>query len=131
LSNGTVEWLVYTCLLGLIPVLARLLVWIVASTGVEPLAVSDLVAFGLVLHSANIQKVGKIGDADPQWSTVHFGISITFIVLYALLMFTTILPSKNLDQHNVINVSVFLCVVSFVLSFTVYMRSQAESRSST
>jgi len=130
LSARTVEWLVYTCLLGLIPVVARLLVWGIASKGVEPLAVSDLVAFGLVLHSANIQQVGRLGDTDKRWSAVHFGISIIFIVIYALLMFTTILPSANLNQASILNVSLFLCIVSFILSFVVYMRMQAEDRGS-
>jgi hypothetical protein len=130
LTARTVEWLVYTCLLGLIPVVARLLVWSIASKGVEPLAVSDLVAFGLVLHSANIQQVGRLGGADPRWSAIHFGVSITFIVIYALLMFTTILPSSNLNANSILNVSIFLCVVSFIISFTVYIRLQAEDRSS-
>lgn len=126
MGERTVEWLVYTCALGLIPVAARLLVWSVASKGVEPVSVSDLVAFGLVLHSANIHEVGRLGEGDRSWKAVQYGISITFIVFYALLMFTTILPSDNLNQRAILWLSIFLCAVSFLLSLTVLQRAQVN-----
>ena len=125
MGERTVEWLIYTCLLGLIPVAARLLVWSVSAKGVDPVAVSDLVAFGLVLHSANIHEVGRLGAADRRWKAVHYGISITFIVFYALLMFTTILTSDNLNQGAILRLSIAFCVVSFVLSLSVLLRAQA------
>jgi hypothetical protein len=127
----TVEWLVYTCLLGLIPVAARLLVWSVSAKGVEPVAISDLVAFGLVLHSANIHEVGRLESADRRWTAVQYGISITFIVFYALLMFTTILSSDNLNQNAILRLSIAFCVVSFLLSISVLLRAQAEERGAT
>lgn len=122
----TVEWLVYTCLLGLIPVGARLLVWSISTAGVQPVVVSDLVAFGLVLHSVNIHEVGRLSDADRGWRAAQYGISIVFIVFYALLMFTTILTSEKLNEVAILRVSLILCSVSLLLSLSVAMRAHAE-----
>ena len=41
------KWFAYTLLVGLIPVLTRLLVWFVAATNqVEPIVATDLIMFG-------------------------------------------------------------------------------------
>jgi hypothetical protein len=127
LNERIAEWVVYTCLLGLIPVLARFLVWLVTDTGVEPVALSDLVAFGLVLHSANIHEVNRVSGSDGQWKSIHNGISITFIVFYALLMFTTIMPSKSYNQNSILLVTVILCLASVALSIAILYRASTRS----
>jgi hypothetical protein len=130
IAERTVEWLIYTCLLGMIPVIARFTVWLVSNSGVEPLAISDLVAFGLVLHSANIHEVTRLSQADTRWRTVNNGFSITFIVVYALLLFTTISPSKTINQSSLLIVTLGLCAASFLLSLSILLRGQAEERRS-
>ena len=128
MGDRTVNWLVYTCLVGLIPVIARLALWAVSVTDVEPLAISDLVAFGLVLHSANINEVSRLKAADSRWISVQNGLSILFLILYGLILFTTILPTDKLDSEALLFSTIGLAIVSFVLSLTVLHRLQAMDR---
>jgi hypothetical protein len=124
MAERTVNWLIYTCLLGLVPVIARLLVWTMSNEGVDPFAVSDLVAFGLVLHSANINEVNRVSGADTNWKTVHNGMSILFIFLYGLLLFTTIASTANLNGTSILYTTLLLGVTSFILSWSVFRRAQ-------
>jgi hypothetical protein len=131
MGERTVNWLIYTCLLGLIPVIARLVVWLISTKGVDPIAISDLVAFGLVLHSANINEVNRIKDADSQWKTVHNGFSIVFIMVYALLLFGTIASSDNLNQSSILFTTLLLGLASLAISFSILKRAQLyESKAS-
>ena len=120
------SWLINTCLLGLLPAMARLVVWRIYNGGVEPFATSDFVAFGLVLHSSNINEVNRISGSDESWKIVHNGLSIIFIVIYALVMFATIIPSSHINQKSTFNSCIWLSIVSFMLSVTVFFRSNAS-----
>jgi hypothetical protein len=71
-------WLVTTCLFGLLPVIARAFVWTLFNSGVEPVAISDLVAFGLVIHSANIGEISR-SSISAIWQTVLIGIAVVFM----------------------------------------------------
>ncbi len=125
MNQRRVNWLINTCLLGMLPAIARLVVWQIYNSGVEALATSDFVAFGLVLHSANINEVNRISRSDEPWNTVHIGLSIVFIVVYALLMFTTIIPSDNVNQESALNTALWLSAVSFLLSLSIFFRARA------
>jgi len=124
MGERTVSWLIYTCLLGLIPVIARLFVWSISNSGVDALDISDLVAFGLVLHSAN--EVNRISRSDRNWKTVHNGMSVLFLVLYALLLFAVIASPSNLNRSALLDTTLLLSVVSFALSWNVFKRAQAD-----
>lgn len=61
MENKKIKWLIYTVLVGLIPIMSRLLVWLVSNkVGIEILNASDFVAFGLVLHISNINEIVSI-----------------------------------------------------------------------
>ena len=58
MENKKVKWLIYTVLVGLIPMLSRLLVLTVTQPGVVSLIeASDFIAFGLILHISNINEI--------------------------------------------------------------------------
>lgn len=122
----TVNWLIYTCLLGLLPVLARLFVWTLSNKGVDPVAVGDLVAFGLVLQSANISEVNRSKGDDPIWQTVNNGASVLFIAMYGLLMFAAISLPENINQTRILYTTIALSVVSFLLTLSVFLRLRAS-----
>ena len=64
MENKKIKWLIYTVLVGLIPILSRLLIWLVTKEGtVEMLNASDFVAFGLVLHISNINEIEHISSS--------------------------------------------------------------------
>jgi hypothetical protein len=95
---------------------------------VDFVAISDLAAFGLVLHSANINEVNRVASGDANWKTVHNGISILFLVMYALLLFAAIAAPPNLNAMAMLISTVFLSVVSFALSWAVFARAKAGQR---
>ncbi len=119
---GTTErvagWLVTTCLFGLLPVIARVFVWTLFNSGVEPIAISDLVAFGLVIHSANIGEISR-SHVSETLKTVLVGLAVLFIVLYALLLFTTIASNGDLNHEALLKATIWLSVSSFVLGLCV------------
>lgn len=120
------KWLAYTFLVGLIPVLTRLLAWTVTTTGrVDPLAATDLVAFGLVLHISIINEVEHLPSKEKDWKTIQNGTSLTFITLYSALFAMAIIGEKSaalIDSAVLMQSSVALAAVSSLLSFSVFHR---------
>ncbi len=58
MENKKVKWLIYTVLVGLIPILSRFLVWGVTEPGIVSfITASDFIAFGLILHISNINEI--------------------------------------------------------------------------
>jgi hypothetical protein len=122
-SNKKTKWLVYTVLIGLIPVLIRFTIWLVTTGAViELFSAFDFVAFGLVLHISNINEIEHITHMKPSWKTAQNGIAILFIVAYSTLFALTLLGESvpNLvNSESVTYGCISLSVVSFIISFSV------------
>ena len=126
MENKKIKWLIYTVLVGLIPILSRLFVWGVTESGVVSVIVaSDFIAFGLILHISNINEIEHLTDDEKSWKTVQNGTSIAFIafysVLFALIMISEGIP-KFIDAEAIKNCAVGLAVISFLISFSVFHR---------
>jgi membrane-associated PAP2 superfamily phosphatase len=126
MESKKIKWLIYTVLVGLIPIIARILVWGVTQTGTVSLfAASDFIAFGLILHISNINEIEHLSDSDKSWKTIQNGTSILFIALYSIL-FSLIMLSESIPNFintQVIKICViFLSVISFLISFSVFHR---------
>ena len=124
--NKKIKWLIYTVLVGLIPILSRIFVWSVTESGVVSLIMaSDFIAFGLILHISNINEIEHLTDDEKSWKTVQNGTSIAFIafysVLFALIMISEGIPSF-IDIEAIKNCAVGLAVISFLISFSVFHR---------
>lgn len=121
-----VKWLIYTVLVGLIPIASRFIVWLVSKSPDMPLFnPSDFVAFGLVLHISNINEIEHIESFSQNWKTVQNGISFAFITFYGVLFALTVLSETKPDfiKNQTIKYSVMvLCAVSLFLSYSVYHR---------
>lgn len=126
MENKKIKWLIYTVLVGLIPILSRLLVWGVTKSGtVSILATSDFIAFGLILHISNINEIEHITDDNKSWKTAQNGTSILFIALYSVLFALVMLSEgvPTLIDSNVIKVcTIALAFISFLISFSVFHR---------
>ena len=125
--DRNVKWISYTVLIGLIPVLSRALVWLVASDRNAPvLNPADLILFGLILHISNINELEHFTSEHRGWKSIHNAISILFIVMYAVL-FTCLVfgefGSVAVDFLIVRNIAIALSVVTLLLSLTIYYRS--------
>ena len=123
MKGKKVKWLIYTVLVGLIPVLSRLLVWGVTSSGsVSPISSADFVAFGLVLHISNINEIEHFSGVDREWKTIQNGTSIAFIALYSVLFALNIIGGGLVDANAMTACTCALSVVSFFISYSVYDR---------
>ena len=121
MRNKKTKWLIYTVLVGLIPILARFMVWFVTKEGsLDLLSASDFVAFGLVLHISNINEIEHYEGQREQWKTVQNGISITFIAFYSILLALNLVGADVIDIKAITFCAIGLSVVSFVISYSVY-----------
>lgn len=120
------KWLAYTFLVGLIPVLTRLLTWITTAAGVvSPLVAADFVAFGLVLHISIINELEHLPARERDWKTIQNGTSLVFITLYSALYAVTIIGEKSvnlIDATVMLGSSMAFAAVSTLLSLSVFHR---------
>lgn len=121
-----VKWLIYTVLVGLIPIVSRFFIWLVStSSTISLFNPSDFVAFGLVLHISNINEIEHIESCEPNWKTFQNGTSLAFIAFYGVLFALAVLSDTNPGIINIETVKysvMILCIVSFFLSYSVYHR---------
>ena len=126
MNNKKVKWLIYTVLVALIPVLSRVIVWIVTRRGsIDLFNPGDFVAFGLVLHISNINEIEHIDATDDNWKTIQNGISIVFIAFYGVLFALTLLAGAQpsiVDLTTIKYCSMLLSMISFIVSYSVYNR---------
>lgn len=120
------KWLAYTFLVGLIPVLTRMLAWTTTTSGaVNFLAASDFVAFGLVLHVSVINELEHLPTREREWKTIQNGTSLIFIALYSALYALTIVGEKNaslIDTNVMLRSSIALSIVSTLLCLAAFHR---------
>lgn len=123
MRNKKTKWLIYTVLVGLIPILSRLIAWAVTKEGsIDLFSASDFVAFGLILHISNINEIEHLSGADQEWKTSQNGISITFIAFYSVLFALTLVGEAIVDVQAIKICTITLSAVSLLISYSVYDR---------
>lgn len=123
MGNKKIKWLIYTVGVGLIPILSRLIVWLVTKEGsVNLFSPSDFVAFGLVLHISNINEIEHFSGIEKEWKTAQNGISIAFIAFYSVLFALTLLGEIIVDVNSITICTIVLSIVSFLISYSVFDR---------
>jgi CRISPR/Cas system CMR-associated protein Cmr3 (group 5 of RAMP superfamily) len=126
MENKKVKWLMYTVLVGFIPIFSRFLVWGVTEPGiVSIITASDFIAFGLILHISNINEIEHLSDDEKSWKTIQNGTSIAFIafysVLFAIIMVSEGVPSF-IDTDVIEKCTIGLAAISLFISFSVFHR---------
>ena len=122
--NIKIKWLIYTVLVGLIPILSRALIWFISQNRtMNFFNSSDFVAFGLILHISNINEIEHFNDRERSWKTIQNGISIAFISFYSVLFACSLLGQSNpglINEDAITHLSIILSFASFFISFSVY-----------
>ena len=122
--NIKIKWLIYTVLVGLIPILSRALIWFISQNRtMDFFNASDFVAFGLILHISNINEIEHFNERENSWKTIQNGISIAFISFYSVLFTCSLLGQSNpglINVEAITHLSIVLSFVSFLISFSVY-----------
>jgi hypothetical protein len=120
------KWLIYTVLVGLIPIIARLMVYTISARASRSFMWSeaDIASFGLVLNIANINAL-EHETFDPDWKTAVNGFSLLHIVFLGVvftLSYMRDLQPDIISSRRLTQGASLLSVTSFVLSYTVYHR---------
>lgn len=126
MANRKIKWLIYTVLVGLIPVFSRMLIWIISQNRtMDMFNASDFVVFGLILHISNINEIEHFNDHEKSWKTIQNGTSIAFISFYSILYASYLLGQSNpglINEGAMKYLSVALSLASLLISFSVYDR---------
>ena len=131
-ANRDTRWLVYTVLIGLIPVVCRVLVWIISQNRAStPFNAADFILFGLVLHISIINRIEHLDGDQLSWKTNRNTASIAFIIIYAVLFTSDVLGQANpglINSSYVLVAAPALCLISLALSISVYQDTAKEHR---
>ncbi|WP_036591245.1 hypothetical protein [Oceanospirillum maris] len=111
------KWLVYTVIVGLIPMIGRLFIYSISEGGgVEFISSSDIIAFGLILHISNINELEHIDDQSA-WKTWANGLAIAFLAIYSVSFTAVVSIEGGVANFNAQVVRSYLMVIAGV-SFT-------------
>ena len=124
MANVKIKWLIYTVLVGLIPILSRVLIWFISQNRtMDFFNAADFVAFGLILHISNINEIEHFNDLEKSWKTFQNGTSIFLITVYSFLFAAHLFSQANpgtINVGTVRTIAMILSCVSFYISFSVY-----------
>ena len=113
--------------MGLIPFIARLCIFIVLAKKdlyilFDPI---DFVILGLVVNITNINELeGKI-EIEKEWKTKCIGISIIFIIIYAIFFALSVICSIDksiLDKTSILLASIALAISSIIFGYSIFDR---------
>ena len=123
---NTTKWLIFTVLLGVVPILARLVVsLVVTAPGAPRYDAGDLIAFGLLLVVTDINYLEHQQNVDPTWKTTRIGFALVLALLLAVLF--TAMCFNNATPNVVDGLklefgAVGVLIVSAVFSVDVVLR---------
>ena len=117
------KWLIYTVLVGLIPFIARLIIYLsLKDKNIEFLLHEvDFIMFGLILHITTINELEHFESDDKPWKTVQNGLSIIFIIAYAVIFGLSCIHSVNPEMFEkpvMIWSSISLSLISLLISYS-------------
>lgn len=129
-----IRWIIYTVLVGFLPILVRLLVYLISNHQTDTVCFTpvDIVFLGLTLNISNINEVNNLRsfnkekediDVVSNYRDLFVGFSTFFIILLAISLGA--LYIEEMTAYNIINNTTaligatFLGLVSLVFSFIV------------
>lgn len=129
MENRKTKWLIYTVLIGLLPVIIRALLWLVTkNSSLELLSVSDIIIFGLIIHISIINELEHSSEED-EWKTKQNGISLLFITVYSALFALILLSnevSPMIDKVKITILVILMSIVSFLIGYTVHYNNKLQ-----
>lgn len=115
-------WLIFTVLIGLLPIIARVtVVNIFLLKDVVLIAPIDIIVFGIVLHVSILNELNN-RQKDHEWRLIAIGVSTFFIIGYVLLLSAAICSESTKLTINIellLNASIFLAIISFIQCFII------------
>lgn len=119
------KWLIYTVLIGLLPFIIRVVLFIVVKDRSLDFLMneSDFIIFGLVLNLTNLNELEN--QSKGEWKSLMIGISAIQIAIYAgilALSYITELNEQIIEESTLFWCACVLSLFSFLLSFSIFDR---------
>ncbi|CAM4019200.1 hypothetical protein [Arcobacter cloacae] len=129
MENRKTKWLIYTVVIGLLPVIIRALLWLVTEdSSLELLNISDIIIFGLIIHISIINEL-EHSNEKAEWKTKQNGMSILFITVYSALFALILLSnevSPMIDKNNITVLVIVMSMVSFFIGYSVHYNNKLQ-----
>jgi hypothetical protein len=121
------RWLVWTVIVGLIPIVVRVMVYFVAKSANLSWLMNELdyIWFGLVLCITNVNELEGKTIERQDLKTWAIGLSVVYIILFSVMLGISHLnglQSAGLDISRIRVLSLLLAVTSFLVSWVIYSR---------
>ena len=97
-----VNWLIYTVLIGMIPIFAKLILFFsINNQNFNTIInISDFASFGLVICVSIMSELSRFKSQNDNWKTISIGMVIIFLVFYGLFFALAYLSDEaNLDVN--------------------------------
>ena len=125
------KWLIYTVLIGLIPLFIRFFIYIISIDKPFTYVLNevDIVTFGLILQLTNINELDDNETFEKSAKTAYFGLSIFFLILFAAFLgvtyFSENLQTPIVSKDKIKYLSISMGIASFVMSYSINHRLNA------
>ena len=126
------QWLIFTVLMGLMPIISKLFIIISLSNKQWDVLFNevDFATFGLILSVTNLNELqNKIFENDTKWRMWRIGISISLIIIFAVIfalssladLYATSNKGDNFFDVNGLRISaIFLSFCTLIFSYSIY-----------
>ena len=113
------KWVIYTVVLGLVPILSRLLIALLARSHVSPVEASDVVGFGFVLAITNIGGLEHATNVQPEWKTQSIGISLIVVAMLSIVYVASCLSPDLFDRSKTLCSAIVLTLAVLLHAYSV------------
>ncbi len=122
-DKRSLNWLIYTVGVALIPILFRFLTWLLTiSTQIAPFSTGDILLFSLIIHLSIINEISHIQNENHlSWRDSNIGFSTLWIVFLTFMLTLSFLSEARPDF---VKVSVFLwcCIILAIANLIIGCR---------
>jgi hypothetical protein len=124
-ASNRVKWVAATLIGGAFPFAARAAVWAISTAPVPLIVPSDLIAFGLVLHTSTVNELDRVKKADANWRAIQIALAFLFCgvycVFYALGIFSEA-TKGGVNATVLMGVLMGMCIASLAICVSVFQR---------
>jgi hypothetical protein len=122
-DRRSVNWLIYTVAVALIPIIFRFLTWaFTTSTEIPPISIGDILLFSLIIHLSIINEISHINDENhSRWKDSNIGISTLWIVFITFMLTLSFLSEAKPDLIKV-TVLLWCCIILAITNFIIGCR---------
>jgi len=122
-DRRSINWLIYTVGVALIPIIFRLLTWLfTTSTTIPLISIGDFLLFSLIIHLSIINEISHIDDENhANWRDSNVGFS-TLWIIFLTFMLTLSFLSEAIPSLIKVTVLLWSCIVLAIVNLIIGLR---------